>query len=822
MYPDWRSTWEPGQMVIIGYRVIRTLGRGGSGTVYLIEHEMDASRRYAAKILNVGERRRSFGKLIREVRMWIDLPEHPNITACRFFRTIDGRFTVFAEYVSGGSLRTWIDNCRLLDIGRILDVAIQLAWGLEAAHRAHLAHQDVKPSNVLMTDGGDPKLTDFGLAGCREPGRPLSVENLDGRTVMLTSRGMTPAYCSPEQASGARVSRKSDVWSFGLTILEMFTGPGTWQFGFTAPMILHQVLEGGLYKPYPALPDRIGKILAKCFEIKPDDRWQSMGDLAEALRDAYEILLKKRFERIQPEFKPPEPSPARFDRMHIHGSGWRAPVEWMNLIRESGGIVPAGIEHIIGEQKGSYRVRLLTDLELYEELDEPFETLVTGKRRDLVMEYRQFLYEKILILDSFEDNHGARELNRKIIRLLEQHRKEKPESATVKILVQAHSQSAVTSYKVGDTDEALEHLDQAIRLLQSIPASEDYPTAEIEMGQICQNKGVMLGAQARYTEAEQMLLKSIQIMKPQLNSVHSSRALGVLLISYQNAAHMYSLIHRHAEANELLRKALELTRNNLRNISGKIRNLEIHSTYAFSLYQAGSSEEALLYFERAETILNGIKGEIGEINVLRHLGNIEANRSMVYYSSGELKKALKSIDTALSAYHSLVVLHGLEERSQDLSVVFRRKAMILHDLNRPEAVIECCDEADRILDSRMLNSRNPSLMNELAHRAFYRGYALMRLGETTRAYREFTEGEKWYGRFRDECSQEADDFVFKTFIAFRTVAGRLSGNKADEDDRIREHLAYFRKQYRETGAGYVQNYIRDIQTFLKKERGKTA
>ncbi len=161
-----------------------------------------------------------------ELQTWIDLPEHPHLTSCRFFRTVDVEVAIFAEFVEGGSLADWIHTGKLTRLEDLLDVAIQFAWGLHAAHEHGLIHQDVKPGNVLLTLQGLVKVSDFGLARARAAA-DLPMGNQAGQSILISCGGMTPAYCSPEQAAGRRLSRKTDVWSWGVSVLEMFIGEVT-------------------------------------------------------------------------------------------------------------------------------------------------------------------------------------------------------------------------------------------------------------------------------------------------------------------------------------------------------------------------------------------------------------------------------------------------------------------------------------------------------------------------------------------------------------------------------------------------------------------
>jgi serine/threonine protein kinase len=224
-------TWTKGQLLLDDFEVERVLGEGGMGAVYLVRsrstEQVFAVKTILASRLGDPASQRLF---FDELQTWIDLPEHPHLTACRFFRTVGEQVAIFAEYVARGTLATWIEKRKITDLEWALDKAIQFAWGLDAAHELGVIHQDVKPGNVLISAQGLVKITDFGLARARAKAGERSVGR-SGQSLLVSYGGLTPAYCSPEQADGRPLSRRTDVWSWGLSVLEMFTGGVTWAHG---------------------------------------------------------------------------------------------------------------------------------------------------------------------------------------------------------------------------------------------------------------------------------------------------------------------------------------------------------------------------------------------------------------------------------------------------------------------------------------------------------------------------------------------------------------------------------------------------------------
>jgi len=187
----------------------------------------------------------------QEAETWVNLGLHPHIASCHYVRRLGGIPRLFAEFVEEGTLSDWIRTKKLYEgseeevMRRIIDVAIQFAWGLNYAHEKGLVHQDVKPGNVLMSSDGVAKVSDFGLASARR----TSTENTTipthaGQSILVPGSGfMTPEYASPEQSRGDPLSKMTDVWSWAVSILEMLLGELTWAKGIAAPAVLEGMLE---------------------------------------------------------------------------------------------------------------------------------------------------------------------------------------------------------------------------------------------------------------------------------------------------------------------------------------------------------------------------------------------------------------------------------------------------------------------------------------------------------------------------------------------------------------------------------------------------
>jgi len=297
--PEWRI----GDVILDTYEVKQIHEGGGMGLVYRVYHRgwnMDlAVKSPRSKYFRTEQQRQNF---LRECETWINLGLHPHIVACHYVRTLGGIPRVFAEYIGGGSLGDWIRSRRLYEGGpneslrRILDIAIQIVWGLQYAHEQGVIHQDVKPANVLMGTDCTAMVTDFGLSKARagtaetEQGNPL-------RSVMVT-----PAYCSPEQANGEKLSRKTDIWSWGVSVLEMISGEITWSGGQLADAALAAYLESDEERSRGLkLSQSLSELLRCCLQRNPDHRPRDMEDVAQALKEIYGKINGRQYVRTDPE-----------------------------------------------------------------------------------------------------------------------------------------------------------------------------------------------------------------------------------------------------------------------------------------------------------------------------------------------------------------------------------------------------------------------------------------------------------------------------------------------------------------------------------------
>lgn len=309
------SEWRPGQVILDLYEVLGVVRTGGMGLVYRVRHPgWDVELALKVPRTELVASPETASDFAAEAETWVGLGLHPHTVHCAYVRRLDGIPCVFAEWVDGGSVAEAVRGGGLYQNGpgpalrSALDIAIQTAWGLEHAHRCGLVHQDVKPANVMLTRDGTAKVTDFGLATARTAAGEDAAA-LPGLAPTVTVAGLTPAYCSPEQALAAygdevRLSQATDVWSWAVSVWELFAGYPPTPYGYAAAEVFEEfVARGGptgADPGLPALPAGVVAALRACLRRDPGERPDRMGELADALVDVYRRETGRPYPRERP------------------------------------------------------------------------------------------------------------------------------------------------------------------------------------------------------------------------------------------------------------------------------------------------------------------------------------------------------------------------------------------------------------------------------------------------------------------------------------------------------------------------------------------
>jgi eukaryotic-like serine/threonine-protein kinase len=277
------------------YEVISLLGAGGMGEVYQAR-DTRLSREVALKTLpaRLAERSDAMARFRQEAQVVATL-SHPNIVALYDIGDENGIFYAVTELLAGETLQEQLDK-GAMPIRKALDRAAQMASGLAAAHEKGIVHRDIKPSNVFITTDGRVKILDFGLAFWKDETTANSDElpTLDHQTAPGTVLG-TAGYMSPEQARGQRVDHRSDIFSLGVVLYEMISGQKAFVRD-TGADSLSAVLNHDPPEPSrlrPNVPPSLDRLVRRCLEKAPGERFQSARDLAFAVQAISETDLER-------------------------------------------------------------------------------------------------------------------------------------------------------------------------------------------------------------------------------------------------------------------------------------------------------------------------------------------------------------------------------------------------------------------------------------------------------------------------------------------------------------------------------------------------
>ncbi len=262
---------------ILHYKILAKLGEGGMGVVYKAE-DTRLKRLVAIKFLPrqiaASDEERERFKIEAQAAAALN---HPNIATIHAIEEIDGEMFIVMEFIEGKELRKLVETSGLavttLPIDEIINISTQIAEGLKAAHAKGVTHRDIKSSNIMVTESGQVKIMDFGLA------------KLAGQKMRLTKTGITVgtvAYMSPEQAQGIEVDHRSDIWSFGVVLYEMFTGQLPFRGGYEQAIIYSILNE----KPQPManVAPQVEQIVMKALAKGPAERYQTADELAHDLQ----------------------------------------------------------------------------------------------------------------------------------------------------------------------------------------------------------------------------------------------------------------------------------------------------------------------------------------------------------------------------------------------------------------------------------------------------------------------------------------------------------------------------------------------------------
>jgi serine/threonine protein kinase len=272
---------RPGDTFGGRYVIERELGRGGMGRIFAA-HDLRLDRKVAVKVLATAAQPDALRRFEQEARA-AGLLNHPNIVSVFDAGAHQGAPYIVSELLEGSTLRDRLSR-GALSLAEALDLALQLARGLAAAHEKGVVHRDLKPENLFLLADGRLKILDFGIAKlihAKEPLRPLDsrLATTPAQTETGTVMG-TIGYMSPEQVRGEHADRRADIFSFGAILYELLTGQRAFE-GEALVEVGYAILN---QEPPPLEREELDALVRRCLAKRPEARFQTAHELLASCR----------------------------------------------------------------------------------------------------------------------------------------------------------------------------------------------------------------------------------------------------------------------------------------------------------------------------------------------------------------------------------------------------------------------------------------------------------------------------------------------------------------------------------------------------------
>jgi serine/threonine-protein kinase len=265
----------PGMVVAGRYEVLAEVGHGGMGSVFRAR-DVELDETVALKFVRGTMNAEIVARFIQEIKS-SRCVTHPNVVRVFTFEKWHEHRFIVMEYIAGPSMYRWIDRAPAPTLQDRLKLALSIASAIAAAHRVGIIHRDIKPENILVTETGQPKILDFGIARMESAERQLTAEN------MIVG---SPKYMSPEQIQAKAVDRRTDIYSLGVVLYYLFTGVEPFA-GKDVQEILVKHLTDRPPAPHainPDIPPHLSEAIMRAMDPDPDRRFPSTAALADALK----------------------------------------------------------------------------------------------------------------------------------------------------------------------------------------------------------------------------------------------------------------------------------------------------------------------------------------------------------------------------------------------------------------------------------------------------------------------------------------------------------------------------------------------------------
>ncbi|WP_433525062.1 protein kinase domain-containing protein [Nocardia pseudovaccinii] len=756
------ADWQPGDRVLGQFVVERTLGAGGFGRVVLVR-DSRSGERHAVKRLRSSDSIQQ-GRLIAEARHWIALPAHPNITACHFLRTVGSELAVFSEYVPGGSLSDRIRSRDLYSggdrtaLGRVLVSAAQVAWGLDAAHTTGMLHLDVKPANVLFDAEGIARITDFGLAAVpqRDPEITVQLEavldyvagdpeldvsqrevvkgvlnellqhgdDVGNEILVRDTAGHTTAYASPEQAEGHAVGPAADVWSWAVTVLEMLIGERTWTSGAVAGYVLEAAQQDRLPNQVVSIPPKLGLLLRRCFEEQPQQRPQSLREVADELVQIAEQETGMPWEGAIPaQQPPPDVAGPIWSRWNASGGTWDDPRPELDRVYRMAGLDPHDAVRFWPGRGSTRRSQLVMNLGAQQEIRRVLAQIPDSSSPELPEVRVRCAANLGQIQEALSDFDGAVSSYREAAAILRDLPSELARVALPRVL----NNLAIVLRRSGSVTDSREVADEAIagaRVLTPSPGAGD------TLGSALLTRA---NATSEREERQRFLESAVAAFRSAGNTAAEAKALASLAILAGSDGQADHADRLWAEVDAKLTSHSRLHDHHLR-ITQATLWLERARTSG-----AGAGPD-LDYTHRAVDLLSALLHDDGLYEVTGELGTAQLQLGRALELACRYREALDAYQRASELIQTALLRDGRTELSSELAAAFDHHSTLVRELDDP---LQAADSARQAVElwRRLVGLDGVDCWgSELAAALEKAGTALLDAGQLEEAEAEFSAG----------------------------------------------------------------------------------
>ncbi len=767
--------WQPGQVILDEYEVVKPLGAGGMATVYLVR-QRDRGALLAAKVpherfLQAADDRLAFA---REVQVWISLPPHPNIVQCHFVRDVGGVMVIFAEYLAGGTLADWQARQRLHGPAHVLDLAIQLAEAMQAAHDLRVVHKDIKPTNCLMDEAGTLKVTDFGLAAARQAvlERRGRAEGPD-RDARCLAAG-TPAYCSPEQFDGAPVDARTDVWSFGVTLLELLAG--------RRPIVgpaARASLEAHLATPASsAVPMQLWDFLLAILEPDLEKRPASFSAVGAGLKALYEQLTSRPYARRIPEHGPPrEPAPQARPVGH-HASRALLARALRHTGRDPSEAEAFHVSTPVGARP--HEANLLAEIALLAEAARLYRQAMAGTESErLVLELCGVLHQIALARKTLGDLGDAIAAFDEVVARLRGLMPKTQDQRVPAMLAETICNQAVCHRQRGNLEAAINGYAQGIALFRSADLARFGAPVLNEVAAIYQNRAMALLKAQRLNEALHDVNKAVKAREALVQRV-SRRSYGVDLAgTYCNRGVLHRNMGNLAAAVEDYDRAIALCSE--QGVAGSMA--EDEDTLALAHLDRGVARAAMGNltaagedFGKAIELFARLAERTGAGSQIENLARAYNDRALLHRTQGDTERALADIQQSIQLREQAVDQRGMAHAVADLAKSHLNRALILMDANQPARALPGLERALAWLANITQRRRSAELSALAAKMHVVNGMARCSTGQAEQGMRDIALGADQFGELLHTGSVDIIESYLEALVAQLEIARRTRGS----------------------------------------------